>query len=246
MKEKFGQLNARTLTASAVMTALLIAVQFAFGFVSGVELVTVFLLSFCYAFGALAGVLTALSFSLLRCFLYGFYPNVLLLYLLYYPIFALCFGLMGSKSKPLPVWVCPLLLTGLAAFCGYFAAAGVKVSVLYQTKISVMLWVLFAILCALSALYFIVLLKGGKREREGREVASVTALAAFFTVCFTLADDVISPLWYGYSAQAAIAYFYTGFLAMIPQTVCTAVSVFLLFFPLKKVFFSAAKRELVF
>ena len=99
MKEKFGQLNARTLTASAVMTALLIAVQFAFGFVSGVELVTVFLLSFCYAFGALAGVLTALSFSLIRCFLYGFYPNVLLLYLLYYPIFALCFGLMGSKSK---------------------------------------------------------------------------------------------------------------------------------------------------
>ncbi len=59
--------------------------------------------------------------------------------------------------------------------------------------------------------------------------AALAALAAFFTVCFTLLDDVLTPLFYGYTWDAALAYFFTGFLAMLPQTVCAAVSVALLF-----------------
>lgn len=245
MNGKNGQSYARVITASAAMAALLIAVQFAFGFVSGVELVTVFLLSFCYAFGVIPGMAAATAFSLLRCILFGFDPSVLLLYLVYYNAFAAAFGLLGKREKPLPVWVCPALLSILICFCGYFAAAGVKTSILYQTKISVMLWVLFGILCALLALYSLLLVWGGKREKEGKELAIITTVAAFFTVCFTLLDDAITPLWYGYSASAAIAYFYAGFFAMLPQTICTVVSVPILFFPLKKVFFSAANREFV-
>ena len=38
---------AQTIAVCAVMTALLIAVQYVLGFVPGVELVTVFLLVFC-------------------------------------------------------------------------------------------------------------------------------------------------------------------------------------------------------
>lgn len=243
MKEGNGQSYARVITASAAMAALLIAVQFALGFVSGVELVTVFFLSFCYAFGPVAGMATATVFSLLRCILFGFYPSVLLLYLVYFNAFAVAFGLMGKRKKALPVWVCPLLLSGMAAACGYFAGTGLKVSVLYRGKITVMLWALFGISCALLALYAVMLFRGGKREKEGKEIASVTTVAAFFTVCFTLLDDVITPLWYGYSADAAIAYFYGGFFAMLPQTICAVISVFLLFFPLKKVFFSVAKRD---
>ena len=73
----------REIACSAVMTALLIAAQYALGFVSGVELVTVLLLTFSRVFGARCGVMTAVAFSLLRCLIYGFFPNVLLLYLVY-------------------------------------------------------------------------------------------------------------------------------------------------------------------
>ena len=80
----------------AVFTALLLAAQYALWFVKGVELVTVLLLVFSYRFGVRCGVLSAVAFSLLRCLLFGFFPNVVLLYLLYYPLFAACFGLLGN------------------------------------------------------------------------------------------------------------------------------------------------------
>ncbi|MDE6273793.1 MAG: hypothetical protein K2L87_01935, partial [Clostridiales bacterium] len=82
-----------------------------------------------------------------------------------------------------------------------------------------------------------------KGKENAKQRASVTALAAFCTVCFTLFDDVITPLIYGYSADATVAYFYTGFLTMLTQTICATVSVFLLFPVLKKLFFRAANRR---
>lgn len=215
------------------MVALLTAVQFALSFVAGVELVTVLLLCFCYVFGVYCGLLTATAFSLVRCLLFGFVPNVVILYLVYYSLFAVLFGWLGHSR--LPVWVCPLLLCLLAGASAYFAATGIPISILYKTRVSVMLWCLFGIATALLVLYIVLLLthKGAKAE-----LASVTALAAFCTVLFTLLDDVITPLLLQYSFDAAIAYFYTGFLAMLPQTLCAAVSVFLLFYPLKNLFLS--------
>ena len=79
-------------------------------------------------------------------------------------------------------------------------------------------------------------LVGGK-ARIGREAAVLASLAAFCTVCFTLLSDVITPLFYGWSMDVAIGYFYTGFFAMVPQTLCAAVSVTLLFYPLERAFF---------
>ena len=221
----------------AVMTALLIAVQYALGFVSGVELVTVVFLSFCYVFGVKCGLLTGLAFSLLRCLLFGFMPNVILLYLVYSSLFALLFGLVGKRQ--VSPWLCPVLLAVLAAACAYFALTGLPISVLYQTRVSVMLWILFGI--SLAILVFYIVLAIAKKGKQGRELATVTALAAVCTVMFTLLDDVISPLVLGYSAEAATAYFYTGFIAMLPQTISAAVSVFVLFLPLKKAFGMAGK-----
>ena len=60
----------------------------------------------------------------------------------------------------------------------------------------------------------------------------IVASAVIFTVLFTLLDDVITPLIYGFSENAAKVYFYQSLTAMIPQTVCTAVTVTLLFHPL--------------
>ena len=63
----------------------------------------------------------------------------------------------------------------------------------------------------------------------------IVASAVVFTVLFTLLDDVITPLIYGFSENAAKVYFYQSLTAMIPQTVCTAVTVTLLFHPLTRV-----------
>ena len=226
------------LVLCAVMTALLIAVQYVLGFVSGVELVTVLFLCFCYVFGIRCGLLTGVAFSLLRCLLFGFMPNVILLYLVYYSLFAILFGFLGKKR--IPAWVCPSLLAVLAAACAYFAVSGLPISILYQARVSVMLWILFGI--SLAILIFYIALMIAKKGEQGRELATVTALAAFCTVIFTLLDDVITPLFMGYSAETATAYFYTGFMAMLPQTICAAVSVFVLFLPLKKAFDSAHSR----
>ena len=232
-------MSAKKIAACGLATALLLAVQFALSNVQGVELVTVLLLSFCYAFGAFYGVLTATAFSLLRCLIFGFNPVVVVLYLIYYNLFAIIFGFVGKKR--LPVWVCPVLLAVLAVLSGYLAGTGLPVSILYQKRLSVMLWVLFGITTGLLLFYFIVLLL--KRGDTGREIASVTALAAFMTVLFTLLDDVLEPLFYGWSMGAAVGYFYTSFLAMLPQMICSALTVFLLFYPLKRIFFAAAGRK---
>ena len=64
----------------------------------------------------------------------------------------------------------------------------------------------------------------------------LTAVACICTVGFTLLDDLITPLWLGFSERAWRAYFYASLSFMIPQTVCTAVTVGLLFYPLQRVF----------
>lgn len=235
-----GKGAAHAIATCAVMTALLIAVQYALGFVPGVELVTVFLLAFCYVFGAKYGVIVATAFSLLRCFVWGFYPNIIVLYLIYFNAFALLFGLLGGRERPVAVWVCPVLLALLAAGCMAGALIGIPVSVLYRARLSAMLWALFGVLAGLLALYIALWAVGGRRAGQGREAASLAALAALCTVCFTLLDDVLTPLFYGYSFDAAVAYFYAGFFAMLPQTICTVLSVLLLFYPLHKVFAQAA------
>ena len=81
----------KNVAITAVFTALLLGAQYALWFVKGVELVTLLLLVFSYRFGVKCGVLSAVAFSLLRCFLFGFFPSVILLYLIYYPLFAALF-----------------------------------------------------------------------------------------------------------------------------------------------------------
>lgn len=225
-------MKTKQLAYCAVMTALLIAVQYAFSFITGVELVTVFFLCFCYVFGIRRGILTAVAFSLLRCLLFGFMPNVIVLYLIYYCLFATIFGSIGRRR--LAPWLCPALLALLAAASIYFAINGIPISILYQKRVSAMLYILFGISLILSAVYAIMIVRS--KDGEGAELASVTSLAAVCTVIFTLLDDVITPLFLGYSAEAATAYFYAGFTAMLSQTISAAVSVFVLFLPLKRAF----------
>ena len=156
----------------AMCVALLIAGQLALSSVSGIEIVTVMLLCFCYCYGVRHGIAIATTFSLLRCFVFGFQINVIVLYLVYYNLFAIFFGWLGAR------------FTGKNA--------------LLKTVI-------------------------------------VVASAVVFTAMFTLLDDVITPLIYGFNENATRVYFYQSLTAMIPQTVCAAVTVSLLFHPLTKV-----------
>lgn len=156
----------------AMCVALLIAGQVALSSVTGIEIVTVMLLCFCWCYGIRHGIAVATTFSLLRCFVFGFQINVIVLYLIYYNLFALFFGWLGAR------------LTGKNA----------------------LLQMVIAAVCAV-----------------------------IFTALFTLLDDVITPLMFSFSEHAANVYFYQSLTAVIPQTICAAVTVSLLFHPLTKV-----------
>jgi hypothetical protein len=67
--------------------------------------------------------------------------------------------------------------------------------------------------------------------RKGILVASAMA----FTVFFTLLDDVITPLMFGFHPNAAKVYFLQSLSAVIPQTICSMVTVTVLFTPLTRV-----------
>ncbi len=85
-------------------------------------------------------------------------------------------------------------------------------------------------LCALFGIL------GGRVKKPTRALWWLTLVACLCTVCFTLIDDVLTPLWYGYSWEAARAYFLVSLTFMLPQVTCTALTVASLFLPLYKVF----------
>ena len=164
--------KAKFIVRVAMCVALLIGGQMALTAVHGIEIVTVVLLCLCFSYGIRTGVAIATTFSLLRCFFFGFQINVIVLYLIYYNLFALFFGWLGKR---------------------------------FSGKITLL--------------------------RMGIIVASAMA----FTVFFTLLDDVITPLIFAVSKNAAIAYAAQSLTAVIPQTICTLVTVSVLFAPLTKV-----------
>ncbi len=165
--------TAKELSIISVFVALLIGGQFALSFVSGVEIVTVLMVTFCYRFGVWRGCVVGVAFSLLRCFIFGFMPNVIILYLVFYSLLAIAFGLLGIALKK---------------------------------SLSV------------KALLIIV----------------ITAI--FFTVLFTALDNLITPLFYSFSKVVWKIYFSASLITMIPQIICTAVTVSVLSFPLIKIY----------
>ena len=120
-----------------------------------------------------AGIAVANCFSLLRCLLFGFFPTAVVLYLVYYNLFAVVFGLLGRRLK---------------------------------------------------------------KSAELPRLAVLAACAVVMTVLFTMLDNVITPLFFGYSRRAALVYFYNSLPVMCVQTACTAITVCLLFVPLRKAF----------
>lgn len=63
----------------------------------------------------------------------------------------------------------------------------------------------------------------------------VVVFSVVFTAMFTLLDNVITPLIFGFSYHAAVAYAAQSLYTLIPQLICAAVTVAVLFVPLTKV-----------
>ena len=222
------------------MCAVLLGGQFVFSFVAGVEIVTLLLACFSYVFGVKCGSVCATAFSLLRCFIYGFYPNVVILYLVYYPLLATVFGGLGKLKDEtfthigfiIAVNALFILLSSACAACAVFNL--IKVSRLYRTAVNALLWVIFALCLILVVLYdgFLIALKTFKKgSLLSVKLFAICAVGAVCAAIFTLADDVISPLVLGFSRETALAYFYSSFLAMLPQTVCAVITLGTLFLP---------------
>lgn len=161
----------RNLVTAGVFTAVLLGAQFVLSAVAGVEVVTVLLLSFCYVCGVRQGMLAANAFTLLRCFIYGFMPNVLLLYFVYYNLFAVVFGLVGK------------------AF--------------------------------------------GREYGVVKHIALVL-MAVAMTALFTVTDNILTPLMYGFSAAATKGYWVASLYTVLPQLLCSLVTTLLLFPPLHR------------
>ncbi len=86
----------KDLAIIGLYTALLIGGQLALSAISGVEIITLLFTAFCFYFGTWRGMAVATAFSLLRMIVFGFFPSVLVLYLVYYNVFALVVGLIGK------------------------------------------------------------------------------------------------------------------------------------------------------
>lgn len=164
--------SAKGIITAAVFTAVLIGAQFVLSGIAGVEIVTVLLLTFCYKCGVKQGMLVANAFTLLRCFIFGFFPNVMLLYFIYYNIFAVVFGLTGKVFKQ---------------------SYGVR-----------------------------------------KHIVTVIA-AVIMTALFTVLDNIITTVMYGFAPGAAKAYWIASLYTAAPQMLCTLITVLFLFPPLFKI-----------
>lgn len=161
--------TAKGITSIGLYVALLLGTQLVLSSISGIEIVTVLLLSFCYVFGTTKGICVATIFSILRCLIFGFYPSVIILYLIYYNVFAIFFGWIGIKF--------------------------------------------------------------GKSINCTKHIL-IIVFASIFTLLFTLLDDIITPLFYGLDFMAFKSYFMYSLTTLVPQIICTIVTVLILFVPL--------------
>ncbi len=171
--------TAKDISLIGIFTALLIGGQFALNFISGVEIVTVLLLSFAYYFGWQRSFLAVNAFSFLRCFIFGFFPNVMILYFVYYNLFVAVFSLLGLKF-------------------------------------------------------------GKTITTKSHVILIITAV--LMTVSFTVFDNIITPVYYKFSLETTKAYWITSLTAVVPQVICTLITVLILLPVLIKIYKSTGLK----
>ena len=87
---------------------------------------------------------------------------------------------------------------------------------------------LFSVICGIIGKKF-------NNEYSVKTHLILTIVAILLTIFFTLLDNIITPLFYGYNKESFIAYAYASLYALIPHTLCVGISVTLLFKPMHKI-----------
>lgn len=145
-------------------------------------------------------------------------------------------------------------------FVSYAFVFGWKRGLLAATAFSILRQFVFGFYPVVLILYlthfnFLSFIFGVLGEKFGKKMHSkidkstiiilflLVIIAAAATAGFSLFDNILTPLWYGYSERARKIYFYASLPFMIPQVICAAVSVSVLFLPLH-VAFTYIKRGL--
>ena len=124
----------------------------------------------------------------------------------------------------------------LLAFCYKY---GVKQGLLVANAFSLLRCFLFGFYLNVLILYFVyyntfVIVFGllGKEFNNSYGIKShivIIVVAMIMTASFTLFDNVLTPLIYGFSQNATKAYFLASLYTVVPQIMCTMVTVTFLF-----------------
>ena len=129
-------------------------------------------------------------------------------------------------------------------FVSYSFAVGWKRGMFTATAFSLLRQIIFGFFPTVLILYLVYYnlltfcfgMLGRKIKEPVKYLPLIVILACLGTVFFTMLDNLLTPLWYGYSQKATELYFFASLPFLIPQIICTAVSVVGLFLPLWKVF----------
>ncbi len=115
-------------------------------------------------------------------------------------------------------------------------AAATAFSLLRQLVFGFMPTVLIVYLIYYTLLASLFGVLGKRMKQPLKYLWLIVLIACLCTVCFTLLDNLITPLWLGYTRAGTRLYFKASLAFMIPQVLCAAVTVGCLFYPLYKVF----------
>lgn len=226
------------------MCALLIGGQYSLSFVSGIEVVSLLLACFSFVFGIRCAILCALSFSVLRNLIFPFSYTAFILYLIYYPLFAFTFASLKKSDDKIQVfptylfWALNFIMIAICTTCILLHVFDViALSRIYKVTLLILLRVIFAILviCIVCFNTLFILHRAKKIKAQSLKIILFGVVGLCFTICFTLLDDIITPLFYGYSKEAALGYFYVSFTALLPHSICVFLSITALFLPIVKV-----------
>ena len=127
-------------------------------------------------------------------------------------------------------------------FISFSFVFGIKRGVIAATAFTLLrqfVFGVFPVVLVLYLIYFNLLAcifgtLGKKWKPTVKNLIYLTAIACLCTACFTMLDNLLTPLFYGYTPKAIEVYFYASIPFMISHLVCTAVSVALLFLPLER------------
>ena len=89
--------------------------------------------------------------------------------------------------------------------------------------------VLYLIYYNIFVLVFGFLGKVFRHEYSIKKHIMVVVVAVVMTALFTILDNVLTPLIYGFTANAAKAYFVASLYTVMPQIVCTFATVLIIF-----------------